>query len=806
MSRVQDIDFASEMQSAYLDYAMSVIMSRAIPDVRDGLKPVHRRILYAMITSDYHYNKPYRKSARVVGEVLGKYHPHSDAGIYDSIVKMAQSFYMNVVLIDGQGNFGSIDGDKAAASRYTEIRLSKEAHYMIDEYHMDVVDYIPNYDNSTTLPQVLPTKFPNILINGSSGIAVGMATNIPCHNLKEIMQACILLLENKHATLTDIMQFIKGPDFNSDCTLLIDDNLIKGYETGKGSFQIRARHKIEEVDGRESVIFTSIPYQINKTSIIETLLDLMKTKQIDSIHDIRDESDRNGIRLVVIGKKNINIQVMINQIYKYTQLQTTFHMNTLVINGLRPMQMSLKEILSAFIEFRKEIIIRRTKYLLKKYTKRANELKAMYIAVNNIDSIVNLLRESESNIAAKEKLQSKKWNDTILSEEQIQVILDMRLNKLTSLEKNKIQDDLSKTEILVEENQLILNNNNRLIQLMKEEFIYTIEKFGYDRKTEIALNQEQNIEELLEREDMIITMSIRGYIKRVSVSEYKIQNRGGKGKSSMKTHEQDSVCDVFFANTHTPILFFTSKGKVFFLKAYQIPLGSVASKGNFIRNILPLDEDESLSNILLAPEEKNEWQEFFIVFATSSGRVRKNQLTDFISIRSNGKIAMKLENEKLVSVSLCRENDDIVLTSKNGLCNRFSSSELRVFMSRQSHGVKGINLSQNDSLVSMIVANSDEDMLIIGSKGYGKRIPLVNRKHRGIKGQNTMSNDIVVSALIVNEEDTIVILISNGNIIRCKVSDIRGLKNRRGKGVKIVSLNYGETVVSVDKISSSQLI
>lgn len=812
-TEIKKIDFANEMQTSYLDYAMSVIMSRALPDVRDGLKPVHRRILYTMIMSDYHYDKPYRKSARVVGEVLGKYHPHSDDAIYESIVKMAQDFHMNLVLVDGQGNFGSIDGDKAAASRYTEVRLTKAAHYMLDECFMDTVDYIPNYDNTATIAEVLPARFPNLLINGSSGIAVGMATNIPSHNLKEVMKACILLLRNPQSTIDDIMQYIKGPDFNSTCSILVDDSLKHAYEAGKGSFQIRARHTIEKIDDKEAIIFHSIPYQINKTNIIEHILSLMKDKTLDSISEIRDESDRTGVRLIVLLKKGTNPNIVVNQIYSFTQLQTVFHINALVIDKLQPMQVSIKDILISFIEFRRSVVIRRTKYLLNKHKKKLSSLKAMLVAVHNIDTIIPLLKDSGDVSIARSKLIERSWkNNYKLSEEQVNIILDMRLNKLTNLESHKIENDLHEVEQLIIMHENILSNDSLLVDVIQKEFEEIIELFGKDRTTVICSNTKTNIEQLIEREDLVITLSMQGYIKRVPLSEYKIQNRGGKGRSAMNTKESDSVSKVFFANTHTPVLFFTSSGRVFTLKAYDIPAGSITTRGNFIRNILPLETDEVLSTILIVPENHSEWQNIYIVFATSSGTVRKNALCDFENIRSNGKLAIKLDdNTTLVAVALCKDNDDIILTSSTGLCTRFSSSELRTFISRTSSGVIGMRLAANDKLVSMMIVNNTEHQILTVSKnGLGKRSNLINAKHRGCKGQKIMQinkkTGPLVSSILVTPEDHIIILTHNGNIIRCKVEDIRFIAGLNTQGVKLVTLNQADGIISVDKIASSQLI
>ena len=795
--------YNDEMRISYLDYSMSVILSRALPDSRDGFKPVQRRILYAMY--EVCTNNTYKKSARIVGHTLGNYHPHGDTAIYDAMVKMAQPFNMYIVLVDGQGNFGSIDGDKAAAGRYTEVKLSKAAHYMLEECNLNTVDYIPNYDSSTSMPSVLPARFPNLLVNGASGIAVATATNIPSHNLKEIMEACISLVDNPELTVLDLMKYVKGPDFNSTCSILVDDNLVRAYETGNGYFKIRAEHIIEEVDGKAAIVFKSIPYQVNKTLVIEKIVSLMKDKQIDSISNVRDESDRDGIRLVIMLKKSYSPEVVVNNLYALTQLQTTFHINVQVIDDLKPVSMSLKELLSTFIKFRRDIIIRRTNYILSENNKKLNDLKAMRTVVKNIDRIIPMLKHTRDASSAEELLRSQSWDGSKLSDEQIKVILGFRLGKLTSSESNKIEQDIFSIEKEILKNKSILENENELLSIMKEEFRDVIRTLGKERTTTICSDYSDTPEEsLIEREDVVITISSCGYIKRSSLSEYRIQNKGGKGRSAMNTKSDDAVSRVLFANTHAYVLFFTSLGRAFKMRVYELPLGDISWKGKFISNILNLEENESLANILIAPEL--DWDSWNIIFALSDGSIRRSSLLDLH--RANGKKAVP-NIDSVVGIDICRDEDDIILISKKGKCVKFKSTLVRkVSNIRSSTGVAGMNLSEDDKVTSLLISHEGDYILTISEKGFGKRasINAVKNTSRNCKGVKIMNIDSktgpLVSALITKDDDSLIMLTSNGNIVRCTVNKVNLLRGRSTRGVKLVSLDQDDKIISADICSN----
>ncbi|MEM7653350.1 MAG: DNA gyrase subunit A, partial [Pseudomonadota bacterium] len=719
------------MKRSYLDYAMSVIVSRALPDVRDGLKPVHRRILYAMKESGYDWNRTYRKSARIVGDVMGKYHPHGDSAIYDAMVRMAQSFSMRLPLIDGQGNFGSMDGDPPAAMRYTEARLAKAASMQLDDIDKDTVDFGPNYDDSTVEPLVLPAPYPNLLVNGAGGIAVGMATNIPPHNLGEVIDACCAYLDNPGITIPELISVMPGPDFPTGGIILGRQGIIDAFSTGRGSVVMRGKTHVEEVrKDREAIVITEVPYQVNKAKMLERIAEVVHEKMIDGIAELRDESDRDGVRVVVELKRDANSDVVLNQLFRFTQLQTSFGVNTLALNGGRPELMNIRDILGAFLDFREEVIRRRTAYELGKARQRAHILVGLAVAVANIDPIIELIRAAPDPVAAKAGLLEKAWpagtveplirlidepgTETLqdgvyrLSEEQARAILELRLQRLTGLERDKIASELDELSKKILEFLEILDNRDQLLDVLRTELIAIKDEFATPRRTTLEEGEfEQNIEALIQREDMVVTLSHAGYIKRTPLSTYRAQKRGGKGRAAMATRDEDFVTSVFVANTHTPLLMFTSKGMAFNLKVYQLPLGTPTSRGKAMVNILPLKEGETISNIMPMPEDEDEWGDLDVVFATSKGTVRRNKLSDFVNIKANGKIAMKLHDEdgtafgKLVGVTICNEDDDLLLGTRNGRSLRCAVEDLRVFAGRNSLGVRGITLGADDEIVSI---------------------------------------------------------------------------------------------------------
>ncbi|MDR1691366.1 MAG: DNA gyrase subunit A, partial [Rickettsiales bacterium] len=715
-----------EMETSYIEYAMSVIISRALPDVRDGFKPVHRRILYAMHQGGSQHNKPYKKSAKTVGDVMGDYHPHGDAAIYGTLVRLAQPFSMGVPLVDGQGNFGSIDGDSPAAMRYTESRLAKISQHMLADLDRDAVDFRPNYDERLTEPVVLPAKFPNLLVNGTGGIAVGMATNIPSHNLGEVIDATIALVNQPNLTAEELLQYVPAPDFPTGGMILGRRGSQSALLTGKGSVVMRGRAHTEEIGGREAIVITEIPYQVNKTELIKRIQELVKDKKLEGIHDLRDESDKQGIRLVVELKKDAFGEIILNQLYRMTQLQSNFPVNMLAIKDGRPSVLNIKEILDAFIEFRKEVIRRYCIYDLSKSRNKAHNLVGLSIAVANIDEVIALIRGSKDPRDAREQLLAKSWNADVvaplieliddplskiidgtyrLSEAQAKAILDLQLQKLTGLEQDKLADEITAIGHEIKDLLDILRNEQRINDIIINDLTEIKEAFAEPRKTEIIESEfEHDIEDLIAREDMVVTVTNTGYIKRVPLSTYRAQKRGGKGRNAMNTKEDDFVTNVFVANTHTPILFFSDTGIAYKLKVYMLPLGSPTSLGKALVNVLPLKTGESISEMLPLPEDESAWENMSIMFATGKGTVRRNMLSDFQSVRANGKIAMKLEEgEKLVNVRICSDNDDILLSTRSGKCIRFPVSTLRVFQSRNSMGVKGVKLSKDDDVISMSV-------------------------------------------------------------------------------------------------------
>lgn len=864
-----------EMQTSYLDYAMSVIISRALPDVRDGLKPVHRRIIYSMKENGFEYGKPFRKSARVVGDVMGKYHPHGDSAIYDAMVRMSQDFSMEVTMVDGQGNFGSMDGDSAAAMRYTEARMSKAAAYMVEDLDKETVAWRPNYDESTKEPEVLPARFPNLLVNGSGGIAVGMATNIPTHNLGEVIDACCATIDNPDISIDELMKYVPAPDFPTGGLILGVAGTYSAFTTGRGSIIIRAKTHYEEIRTKTAIIVDEIPYQVNKKVMIEKIAELVKDKRIEGISDIRDESSRQGVRVVIELKKDAIPDVVLNQLFKYSQLQVSFGINMLAINKGRPSLMNLKQIIEAFIEFREEVIRNRTVFDLNKARNKAHILVGLAITVANIDDVITLIRSAKDPVEAKEKLMARDWkadnmqalidliddpeskiiNGTYrLSEAQAKAILELKLHRLTGLEQNELADEIKATGITIQELLSILDNRKKLLGIMKDELLEVKTKFATPRKTEIIPSEfETDIEDLIAREDMAITITNTGYIKRVALNVYRAQNRGGKGRTGMNTKEEDYVTDVFVANTHTPLIFFSNKGIAYQMKVYKLPLCTPQSTGKALINLLPLEQGETISTIMPLPENEEEWDKLYVMFATSKGTVRRNKLSDFLNIRQNGKIAMKFEEEgeELISVQTCREDQDVFLTLRGGKCIRFPVSEVRVFQSRNSTGIRGIKVEDGDKVISMSIINhteidndtkaaylklsralrksefeeldgDDEVMettkvlsedefhaleakeqfiLTVTETGFGKRTSSYEYRitHRGGSGIANIKiagkTKAVVSSFPIKEDENILLVTDGGKMIRLGVDKIR-IAGRQTMGVTLFKTADDEKVVS----------
>ncbi|MEZ5871976.1 MAG: DNA gyrase subunit A [Nitratireductor sp.] len=887
-SNTQPISIIEEMSRSYLDYAMSVIVSRALPDARDGLKPVHRRILYSMHENGFDWNKPYRKSARIVGDVIGKYHPHGDIAVYDALVRMAQDFSLRVPLIDGQGNFGSIDGDPPAAMRYTESRLAKPAHELLSDIDKDTVNFQDNYDNSEREPTVLPARFPNLLVNGAGGIAVGMATNIPPHNLGEVIDGTIAMIDNPSLPLSELMGIIPGPDFPTGGIILGRSGIRSAYETGRGSVLMRGKVHFEQVRDREAIIVSEVPYQVNKASMIEKIAELVREKRIEGIADIRDESDRDGYRVVIEIKRDAVADVVLNQLYRFTPLQTSFGCNMVALNGGKPEQLNLQDLLRAFISFREEVVTRRTKFLLNKARIRAHVLVGLAIAVANIDEVIKLIRHAPDPATAREQLMARRWeakdiaplveliddpkhrlnddNTYYLSEEQARAILDLRLQRLTALGRDEISDELHKLGAEIRDYLDILASRLRVMTIIKDELVAVRDEFATPRRTEIVDGGfEMEDEDLIAREDMVITVSHGGYIKRVPLDTYRAQKRGGKGRSGMSTRDEDFVTRLFVANTHTPILFFSSRGIVYKLKVWRLPLAAPQARGKALINILPLEKDERITTIMPLPEDEESWDNLDVMFATTQGTVRRNKLSDFIQVNRNGKIAMKLEGEDgIVGVETCTEDATVLLTSARGQSIRFPVDDVRVFAGRNSVGVRGINLSDGDTVISMTILNpssaepwertaylkrrramlsleegadldpvadlaeegdgeetvlSDERfielqageqmILAISENGYGKRSSSHEYRvsGRGGKGITAMAvnkrNGLIVSAFPVEETDQIMMVTNGGQLIRCPVRDIR-IAGRSTQGVTVFRTAEGEKVVSVEHISEPE--
>ena len=846
---IKSISMYDEMSSSYLSYAMSVIISRALPDVRDGLKPVHRRIIYAMHKGGFDWSKQFRKSARIVGDVIGKYHPHGDQAVYDALVRMVQEFSMSLPLVDGQGNFGSIDGDPAAAMRYTETRLSKISQFLIDDIEKNTVEFKNNYDETEREPSVLPAQYPNLLVNGAGGIAVGMATSIPPHNLGEVIDGTLALIDDKNIKINELMKYIPGPDFPTG-GIIIGKKIIKeGYKTGRGSFKIRGEIIVENLkNNRDRLVITSIPYQVNKSVLNERIAELVREKKIEGIRDIRDESNREGIRVAIDLRSGVEPETIKRQLFKFTSIESSFGFNTLAIVDNKPKNCNLKEFLDQFLKFREDVVIKKTKFDLKKAEDRAHILIGLSISVENIDKIIKIIRSSKTPEEAKKYLLKAKFKNSKsqkfiklienkrniaqydLTESQVNAILELRLQKLTALGINEIDLEINKLSNLISQYKKILSSKKELLKIISNELKSIKEKFAVSRRSKIidaVLNYD--IEETIQKESVIITVTLQGYIKRGALSTVKQQKRGGKGKTGIVTREEDSVVQTLSVNTHTQVLFFSSEGLVYRVKAWKIPEGSSSSRGKSLFNILPLKNHQSISSIMPYPDQNTDSKGMFIIFATANGKIRKNNLEDFSSINTSGKIAMKLDpSDKITGVKICKDDQDIILSTKFGKCIRFKSNKLRVFKGRSSKGIKGINLQQNDKIVSLSIINSEnlkkngklskinkselkakeKFILSITENGYGKRTDhydyrVTNRGGKGIIGiVNSSRNGNVSSSFPVNEGDEIIISTNKGRVIRTAVKEIR-TAGRNTQGVRIIKLSGDEKVVSAIKIDDN---
>jgi len=884
------ISIEDEMRQSYLDYAMSVIVSRALPDVRDGLKPVHRRILWTMHENGYEWNKPYKKCARIVGDVIGKYHPHGDQSVYDALVRLAQDFSMRAPLVDGQGNFGSVDGDPPAAYRYTEARMAKLAGFLLQDIDKDTVAFQRNYSNELDEPTVLPARFPNLLANGAGGIAVGMATNIPPHNLGEIIDAAVALIDNPHLPDADLLELVPGPDFPTGGLILGRSGARAALLTGRGSVMMRGRCHTEEIrKDRTAIIVTEIPYQVNKASMIERIAELVREKRIEGVSDLRDESDRSGMRVVIELKRDAIADVVLNQLYRHSQLQTSFGVNMLALNGGRPQQLNLRDILTAFIAFREEVVTRRTKHELFKARERAHMLVGLAIAVANIDEVVALIRSAPDPATARERLMERHWpaediaplvalvadprhamqeDGTLrLSAEQAKAILELRLQRLTALGRDEIGDELQGLGDKIKDYLDILSSRDRVLTIIKDELAEIREGFANERRTEILdADFEVEDEDLIAREDMVVTVTHAGYVKRTPLSTYRAQRRGGKGRAGMSMKDEDFVSRLFVANTHEPILFFSSTGMVYKLKVWRIPQGAPSSRGKAFVNLLPLAEGETITSILPLPEDEDEWAKLHVMFATSSGNVRRNLLSDFTQINRNGKIAMKLEGaDRIIGVSVCREDDNVLLTTANGSCIRFPVTDVRVFSGRTSTGVRGVKLGEDeafgpDQAIGMSIlrqveaspeelraylkhasamrraAGDDEEageaddaaadetslsperiaqlgaaeqfVLTVTENGYGKRTSAFEYRTSGRGGKGiiaittTARNGRVVASFPVEDADQIMVVTDGGQLIRCPVDGIR-IAGRNTQGVTILNTRESEKVVAVEPVGDA---
>ncbi|QUH25138.1 DNA gyrase subunit A [Serpentinicella alkaliphila] len=798
--KVIPIGIEDEMKKSYIDYAMSVIVGRALPDVRDGLKPVHRRILFSMSELGMTPDKPYRKSARIVGDVLGKYHPHGDTAVYDAMVRMAQDFSTRALLVDGHGNFGSVDGDSAAAMRYTEARLSKISMEMIRDIQKETVDYIPNFDDTLEEPAVLPSKFPNLLVNGSNGIAVGMATSIPPHNLSEVIDGVITLIDEPEADVEMIMESIKGPDFPTGAIITGKEGMIEAYKTGRGRVKVRAKATIEETSkGKQQIIVTEIPYQVNKARLIEKIAELVRDKKVEGISDLRDESDRTGMRIVIELKRDANSNVVLNKLYKHSQLSDTFSIIMIALVDGQPKVLNLKEILYYYIEHQKDIIVRRTKFDLNKAEERAHILEGLKIALDHLDQVISLIRGSKNGQEAKDGLMEK-FN---LSERQAQAILDMRLQRLTGLEREKVELDLKETLEIIRQLKEILDNEQLVLNIIKEELVEIKEKYSDERRTEIVLDPgEINIEDMIDEEDVAITLTHFGYIKRLPVDTYKSQKRGGKGISGMTTREEDFVENLIITSSLDPILFFTNLGRVYKLNAYEITEAKRQAKGTAIVNLLPLLPNEKIAAMI--PLSKDKISKFLLL-ATKNGLVKKTSLEQFETTRRTGLIAINIkDDDELISVRLCNEEQEIIMITSNGMSIRFKEEDVRE-VGRSAMGVKGITLSPEDHVVAMEVIEDDKDLFVVSQKGFGKRTDiseyrLQSRGGKGIKTYNVSDKTgNLVGAKLVNIDDEILLVNNDGIIIRLNVKNISKL-GRNTKGVTLMKVDENSNIVTVAQL------
>ena len=862
--KIEIRNITDEMKSSYLSYAMSVIVSRALPDARDGLKPVHRRIIYAMYKGGYDWSKQFRKSARVVGDVIGKYHPHGDQAVYDALVRLAQDFSMSVTLLDGQGNFGSLDGDRAAAMRYTETRLAKVSEFLVSDIDKNTVDFQNNYDDTELEPVVLPAQYPNLLVNGAGGIAVGMATNIPPHNLGEVIDGTLKYIDNNDISIKELMKYIPGPDFPTGGIIIGKQDIVPGYEKGRGSIKIRGEVDVEEgLKDRKKIIIKSVPYQVNKTVLIEKIAELIRDKKIEGVSDLRDESSKDGVRIVIEVRKNISENVIINQLYKFSPLQSSFGFNTLAINEKKPELLNLKQFIKIFVDFREKIITKRTLFDLKKAKDRVHILIGLFISIENIDEVIAIIRKSKDPNDAKSLLLKKKWNfqkskidkniidiselstsdEYQLSDHQVKAILELRLQKLTAIGHDEINSELNDLYQLIVKYKKILNEKNELFNLIKLELNEIKKKFAVPRRTKlIGAVDSVEIEDVIQEEKVIVTVTNDGYIKRTPLTSIKSQKRGGKGKTGIVTREEDFVNQLFTVSTLTPVLFFSSKGIAYRLKAWKIPEGSNTSKGKALSNIFPITADAKISSILPLPLDESTWKDIFLIFVTSMGKVRKNSLSDFENIQANGKIAMKLEkDDQIISVKIVKKDEDIMFNTYSGKSLRINSGKIRLFKGRSSKGIKGINLKKDDRVISLTVLNhvkisSDESkayikksrkddddiedtnfeisqkkfdelkikeefILTITENGYGKRSSSYEFRESGRGGQGIINiitserNGNVAASYSVKNDDDIMLITNSGQMIRCKVSDIR-IAGRNTQGVRIFKVEDNDKVVS----------
>ena len=879
IKKYSSVQIVDEMKTSYLSYAMSVIISRALPDARDGLKPVHRRIIYAMYKGGYDWSKQFRKSARVVGDVIGKYHPHGDQAVYDALVRLAQDFSMSVKLLDGQGNFGSMDGDRAAAMRYTETRLAKIAEYLVADIEKNTIDYQNNYDDTELEPTVLPAQFPNLLVNGAGGIAVGMATNIPPHNLGEIIDGTLAYIDNNEISIDELIKLIPGPDFPTGGLIIGKDAIKTGYKTGRGSIKIRGEIETEEEKKDKTlIVIKSVPFQTNKSLLIEKIALLVREKKIEGISDIRDESNKEGVRIVIDLKRGVSSEIIINQLYKYSPIESSFGFNTLAILNGKPELLNLKQFIKIFVEFREKILIKRTLFDLKKAKDRVHILIGLFVAIENIDEIIAIIRKSKNPNDAKTILQNKQWNfkkskinkdildvsdlsnkeQYYLSDYQVRAILELRLQKLTAIGHEEINQEISDLHKLIIKYKEILNDRNALLTQIKNELKDIKSKFANPRKTKI-INKVENfdIDDVVQKEDVIITITNKGYIKRSPLSSIRVQKRGGKGKTGITTRDEDFVSQIFTASTLTPILFFSSKGIVYKLKAWKIPEGSNQSKGKALQNIFPLKEGHMITSIMPLPSDEATWAKMKIIFATANGKIRKNSLLDFENIQSSGKIAMKLEeNDSIVGIKIIEDDDDFLLSTEKGKSLRVQSTKLRLFKGRSSKGIKGISLKKDDKIISLSILKSvkissdearayikasrlekdidetpDDDtekskevklskkqieefknkeqyILTITANGFGKRSSAYEYRVSGRGGQGIISiisserNGLVASTFTINHEDQIMLITDKGQAIRCNVKDIR-ITGRNTQGVRVFNLSKDEKVVSATRIEDS---